>query len=176
MIFMETPLLGAYTIDIEKLSDERGFFARTFCREEFKKKGLNPNVIQCNISFNLRRGTLRGMHIQKAPKAEAKLVRCSRGALYDVIIDLRSNSPTYCKWFATELTSESFRMFYIPEGFAHGFQTLTDNTEVLYQMSESYSAEQATGVRWDDPAFSIQWPLSITEISLKDSSYPDFSK
>lgn len=176
MIFQETSLLGAYIIEVEKINDERGFFARSYCEEEFINYKLEACTSQCNISFNLNKGTLRGMHFQKAPKEEAKLVRCTRGAIYDVIIDIRSNSSTYCQWFATELTADNYRMLYIPKGFAHGFQALADNSEVFYQMSEPYSANHGAGVRWNDLAFSIKWPLPIKNISLKDQSYPDFVK
>jgi dTDP-4-dehydrorhamnose 3,5-epimerase len=175
VIFRETKLKGAFIIELEKLEDERGFFARTFCQEQFKAHGLNPRVVQCNISFNKKRGTLRGMHYQVEPYAEAKLVRCTRGAIYDVIIDLRPDSPTFKEWVAVELTADNHRMFYIPEGFAHGFQTLEDNTEVFYQMSEFYHPECARGVRWDDPLFGIEWPIANVIVSAKDRSYLDFN-
>ena len=173
MIFHETKLKGVYIIEPEWLEDERGFFARTFCQEEFAAHGLNPRVVQCNISFNKKKGTLRGMHYQIAPHEEVKLVRCTRGAIYDVIIDLRPDLPTFKRWVAVELTADNRRMLYIPEGFAHGFQTLEDDTEVFYQMSESYHPECARGVRWDDSAFGIEWPLLDLTISAKDRSYPD---
>ena len=172
MKFIETRLKGAFIIEPERLEDERGFFARTFCQKEFEAHGLNPKMVQCNISYNKHKGTLRGMHYQAAPMAEAKLVRCTRGAIYDVIIDLRHESPTYCQWLAEELSTENSRMTYIPEGFAHGFQTLEDDTEVFYQMSEFYSPEHARGVRWDDPVFGIEWPLNTKIISEKDNNYP----
>lgn len=175
MIFEETALRGAYLISLEPIADERGFFARSWCREEFRARGLNPDLVQCNISFNRRKGTLRGMHYQAEPNAEAKLVRCTRGAFYDVIIDLRRSSPTFRHWLAVELTSENRRMLYIPEGFAHGFQTLADETEVLYQMSTFFVPDAARGVRWDDPAFGIQWPEADRIMSAKDRNYPDFS-
>lgn len=180
MIFKETKLKGTYVIELEPLEDERGFFARSFCQKEFEEHGLNPRVVQCNISYNRKKGTLRGMHYQVAPYEEAKLVSCIRGAIYDVIIDLRPNSPTYCQWFAVELTAYTslptapYKMLYTPEAFAHGFQTLEDNTVVFYQMSEFYHSECARGVRWDDPAFGIRWPLSNRVISKKDLSYPDY--
>src|SRR6266487_3389064 len=158
MIFIETTLKGAFIIEPERLEDERGFFARSFCRKEFEDHGLNPNLVQCSISFNKKKGTLRGMHYQISPHAEAKLVRCTMGAIYDVIIDLRPHLPTFKQWIAVELTAENRQMLYIPEGFAHGFQTLTDNTEVYYQMSQFYYPEYSRGVRWDDPAFGIVWP------------------
>jgi dTDP-4-dehydrorhamnose 3,5-epimerase len=175
MIFSETKLKGVYVIDLEKIEDERGFFARTFCQKEFKAHGLNPRFVQCGISFNKKKGTLRGMHFQAPPFQEAKLVRCTRGAIYDVIIDLRSDSPTFKHWVGVELTAENHRMLYIPEGCAHGFQTLEDNAEVAYQMSEFYHPESARGVRWDDPAFGIGWPEGeIRIISERDRSYPDY--
>ena len=174
MIFKETRLNGAYIIEIEPLEDERGFFARSFCQKEFEEHGLNPRVMQCNISFNKKKGTLRGMHYQIAPYQEAKLVCCTKGAIYDVIIDLRKDSPTLKQWIAVELTATNRRMLYIPEGFAHGFQTLEDNTEVFYQMSEFYHPESAKGVRWNDPAFGIVWPDDIRVISDRDRQYQDF--
>lgn len=173
MRFIPTSLAGAYVIEPEPISDERGFFARTWCHTEFADHGLNPNLVQCNISYNKKRGTLRGMHYQKAPHAEAKLVRCTQGALYDVIIDLRKGSDTFAQWFGVELTAQNRKALYVPEGFAHGFITLQDDTEVLYQMSEFFHAESAAGVRWDDPAIRISWPGSISVISEKDKSYPD---
>jgi len=172
VIFTETTLKGAYIIKIDPIEDERGFFARSFCQNEFAARGLHVGVAQCNISFNKKRGTLRGMHFQLPPKAEAKLVRCTRGRIYDVIIDLRADSATYCKWEAIELTAHNFKALYIPEGFAHGFQTLEDNSEVFYQMFELYAPEYASGLRWDDPAFNITWPLANPIISEKDRTYP----
>jgi dTDP-4-dehydrorhamnose 3,5-epimerase len=174
MIFTETKLRGAYLLDLDKHEDERGFFARAWCVDEFKKHGLNQRLVQCNISFNKRWGTLRGMHYQGEPYEEAKLVRCTRGALYDVIIDLRRDSPTFKEWFSVELTAQNHRALYVPEGLAHGFQTLVDNTEVFYQMSEFYHPECTRGVRWDDPAFAIDWPFTPPRLSLKDSQYLDF--
>jgi len=171
MIFSETALKGAFLIEPERLEDERGFFARTFCQSEFKAHGLEANIAQCNVSYNKLKGTLRGMHYQAEPKAETKLVRCTRGAIYDVIIDLRQESPTYLQWLAAELTAENRKMLYIPKGFAHGFQTLEDDTEVFYQMSEPYAPEHARGLRWDDPAFTIKWPLKDKIISKKDMGY-----
>lgn len=172
MKFIETRLKGAFIIEPERLEDERGFFARTFCQKEFEAHGLNPRMFQCNISYNKHKGTLRGMHYQAAPMAEAKLVRCTRGTIYDVIIDLRPDSPTYCQWLAEELNAENSKMIYIPEGFAHGFQTLENDTEVFYQMSEFYSPEHARGLRWDDSVFWIEWPLNAKIISDKDNNYP----
>lgn len=175
MKFTETQLKGAFVIDIEPIEDERGFFARSWCRAEFEAQGLNPYLVQCNISFNLHKGTLRGMHYQVAPHEEAKLVRCTMGAIYDVIIDLRPDSETYCKWVGVELSQENRRMLYIPEGFAHGFQTLQDNSEVFYQMAAFFHPESARGVRWDDPVFGIAWPEAERRIiSVKDQQYPDF--
>lgn len=172
MRFVLTHLAGAYLIEPEPISDERGFFARTYCRNEFAEMGLNPNLVQCNISYNKMSGTLRGMHFQKAPYAEAKLVRCTQGGIYDVIVDLRNDSETFRQWFGVELTAENKNALYIPEGFAHGFITLKDDTEVLYQMSEFFHAECSSGVRWNDPAFMITWPRSISVISERDQNYP----
>lgn len=174
MHFIPTNLAGAYLIEPEPTSDERGFFARTWCRYEFADKGLNPNLVQCNISYNKARGTLRGMHYQKAPHAEAKLVRCTQGAVYDVIIDLRSDSNTFTQWYGVDLTAENRKALYVPEGFAHGFITLKDDTEVLYQMSEFFHEECAAVVRWNDPVFSIQWPIDVKVISERDQNYQDF--
>jgi dTDP-4-dehydrorhamnose 3,5-epimerase len=174
MILTELQLKGAHLIEPERLVDERGFFARTWCQQEFEAHGLNPRLVQCNISFNTKKNTLRGLHYQ-APHEEAKLVRCTMGAIYDVIVDLRSDSPTFKQWIAVELTATNRRMLYIPEGFAHGFQSLEDNTEVFYQMSELYAPTGARGVRWNDPVFGIQWPAAIACISDRDNSYPDFA-
>jgi dTDP-4-dehydrorhamnose 3,5-epimerase len=175
VIFTETKLPGAYLIDIEKRADQRGFFARGWCQKEFEAHDLIPRVVQTNISLSKRKGTLRGMHYQVAPYAEAKLVRCTRGALYDVIIDLRPDSPTYMQWLGVELSAENYKMLYVPEGFAHGFQTLVDNTEVTYQVSQFYTPEAEGGVRYNDPAFGIEWPLEVQVISDKDQSWPDYS-
>jgi len=175
MLFTETKLKGAYIVDLEPHADERGFFARSWCADEFEEHGLNPRLSQCNISFNKKRGTLRGMHYQAAPFPEAKLVRCTRGAIYDVIIDLRAESPTFKQWAAVELSAENRRALYVPEDLAHGFQTLMDGAEVFYQMSEYYHPECARGVRWDDPAFGIKWAISEFVISDDDRSYIDFS-
>ena len=216
MLFKETTLKGAFIIEPEKLEDNRGFFARSFCVREFEKHGLNPRLVQCNISYNRKKGTLRGMHFQIPPFAEAKLVRCTHGAIYDVIVDLRPDSATYCQWIGVELsalgspsaadrsqlTASSFlasadrsqltassslasadcsllpahyRMLFIPEGFAHGFITLEDHTEIFYQMSEFYAPDSARGFRWDDPTFEIRLPLQISVISDRDASYPRFS-
>jgi len=175
MIFVETKLKGAYLIELEPIADERGFFARSWCQQEFEVHGLNQNMVQCNISFNKKKGTMRGMHYQVAPHEEAKLVRCTKGAIYDVIIDLRPNSSTFKQWIAVELTAENYKMLYIPEGFAHGFQSLADNTEVFYQMSAFFHPESARGIRWDDPAFKIEWPENEQIISEKDLQYPNNS-
>ena len=174
MIFNETKLKGAFIIELKKLGDERGFFARSFCSREFETHTLNPHMVQCSISFNKKRGTLRGMHFQAAPHEEAKTIRCTQGALYDVIIDLRPASETYKQWIPVELTAENRTMLYVPEGFAHGFMTIADNTEIFYQMSEYYIPEAAHGFRFDDPAFKIDWPEKIQEISDRDLSYPKF--
>lgn len=176
MIFTETALKGAFIIEPELLEDERGFFALTWSEEEFVRHGLNPRVVQSNLSFNKRRGTLRGMHFQAAPYAQAKLVRCTAGAIYDVIVDLRSDSTTFKRWTAVELSAGNRLMLYVPEGFAHGFQTLEDNTEVSYQMSEEYVPESAQGVRWNDPAFGINWPAADRTIIDRDQKYPDFAE
>jgi len=174
MIFHETSLPGAMLIDLEERVDERGFFARSFCRREFAANGLNPEVKQCNISFNRSRGTLRGMHSQAPGYKEDKLVRCTRGAIYDVIIDLREDSPTFLRHVAVELSADKRSALYVPKGMYHGFLTLTDDAEVFYQMSEFYVDGQGRGVRYNDPAFGIDWPEKVTVISDKDATYPDF--
>jgi len=174
MIFTETKLRGAFLVDIERHEDERGFFARSWCRREFEAHGLNPEIAQCNVSFNVRRGTLRGMHYQIAPFEEAKLVRCTRGALCDVIVDLRPDSATFKQHVSEVLTAENRRMLFVPEGFAHGFLTLEDATELLYQMSAYHAPERARGFRWNDPAFGIHWPAEVEVISDRDRDYPDF--
>lgn len=171
MIFKETKLKGSYLIEIEPIEDERGFFARTFCRKEFEAQGIQFNIVQCNTSYNKKRGTLRGMHYQVKPHEEAKLVRCTRGAVYDVLIDLRPDSPTFKQWNAVELSPENRQLLFVPKGVAHGFQTLEDNTELMYQMSEYYHPEVARGVRWNDPTFGIMWPLSSPVLSDRDRSY-----
>jgi len=171
VIYIETRLKGAFIIEPERLKDERGFFARTFCQREFEERCLNPKVVQCNISFNREKGTLRGMHYQVSPYEEAKLVRCTKGAIYDVIIDLRPNSITFKEWQASDLTDQNHKMLFVPEGFAHGFQVLEDDSEVSYQMSQFYHPECAKGIRWNDPAFGIKWPIDKIIISNKDNSY-----
>ena len=174
MKFLPTPLGGAYVIEIEPLTDERGFFARTWCREEFQQHGLNPDLAQCSLSVTKKKGTVRGLHFQRAPHEEAKVVRCTAGRIYDVIVDLCPASPTFKRWFSLELNAAAHNMLYVPEGFAHGFQTLEDACEVFYQMSCPHHAPSASGVRWDDPAFKIAWPLAVSVISQADRSYPDF--
>jgi len=174
MIFTKSKLSGAYLIDIEKLEDERGFFARSWDSKKFDEIGLNPNLAQCNISFNIQKGTVRGMHFQKPPHEEDKIVRCTKGKIFDVIIDLRKNSSTFTKWEGFELSEDNHKMLYIPKGFAHGFQTMEDNSEIFYQMSEFFIPEYSSGLRWNDPSFEIVWPLPISIISKKDLSYSNF--
>lgn len=175
MKFTETPLPGAFIIDLEPHRDERGFFARTFCAREFARHGLSARVVQCSLSSNSKAGTLRGMHFQQPPLSEAKLVRCVRGAIHDVVVDLRPQSATYRRQFAVELSMENRRALFVPALFAHGFQTLTDHTEVEYQMSEFYAPEAARGFRYNDPEFAIRWPLPISVISPQDLVWPSFS-
>lgn len=175
MIMTETRLNGLYIIEPERLEDERGFFARTWCEREFSAVGINLKLVQCSISFNRKKGTLRGMHYQDTPYNEAKLIRCTKGAVYDVAVDLRPWSSTFKQWISVELTDENRKMIYIPEGFAHGLLTLADNTEVFYQMSEFYIAEYARGIRWNDPAFGVNWPYKVEVISDRDRNYPDFN-
>jgi len=172
--FVETPLAGAFVIDLARIEDERGFFARSYCEQEMTAHGLEARIAQCNVSFNRIAGTLRGMHVQIAPHEEVKLVRCTMGAIYDVMIDLRPGSATFKRWYAVELTAQNRRMLFIPTGVAHGFQTLEDNTEVFYQMSEFYHPESARGVRFDDPSFKIRWPLEPSNVSDRDRSYAPF--
>lgn len=174
MIFTPTKFAGAFIIDLEKIADERGFFARAWCNNEFKNQGLKENFVQCNISYNKSKGTIRGLHYQLKPYDEAKLVRCLSGAIYDVIVDLRPSSSTHKQWLGVELNESNRRALYVPEGFAHGFQTLTDNAEVFYQVSQFYTPQYERGIRWDDPLFRINWPLTLTQISSKDCNYPDF--
>jgi dTDP-4-dehydrorhamnose 3,5-epimerase len=168
------PLIGARLIDLEPITDHRGFFARTWCNQEFRLQGMNTTVAQCSISFNAQKGILRGLHYQEEPYQEAKYVRCYAGAIYDVIIDLRPTSPTYCKWFAIELSATNRTTIYVPEGFAHGFQTLADNTEVSYQISIGYRPEYARGIRWNDPLFGIDWPIRDPILSERDRSFRDY--
>jgi dTDP-4-dehydrorhamnose 3,5-epimerase len=174
VIFLPTAVPGAFVVEPERREDARGFFARTWCAREFEAHGLDPRLVQCSVSFSKRRGTLRGMHYQAPPFAEAKLVRCTMGAIHDVVIDLRPASPAYRQHMAVTLTAESRRMLYVPEGCAHGFQTLADDTEVFYQMSAVHSPDHARGVRWDDPAFAIAWPADDRIMNERDRSYPDF--
>lgn len=174
MLFEETKLPGAFIIDLDKKSDARGYFARGFCAKEFEEHGLKPTIAQCNLSFNHKRGTLRGMHYQIAPATETKLVRCTRGAIYDVIIDLRPNSPTYLQHIGVELTPENGRALYVPEMFAHGYLTLTDDVEVMYAVSEFYTPGCERGARYNDPKFGIEWPLPVVVISDKDANWPLF--
>jgi len=174
MRFIQAALAGAWIIEPERIEDARGFFARTFDQAEFQERGLNAEGVQCSISYNRKKGTLRGMHFQIAPYEEVKLVRCTLGAIYDVIVDLRPDSPTFKQWVAVELSAGNRKTLYIPQGLAHGFLTLKDDTEVFYQMSEFYHPESARGVRWNDPAFKIEWALPDPILSEKDQSYPDF--
>lgn len=174
MDFTETKVQGAFIITPEKILDERGFFARTWSETEFQERGLDSGLVQCSLSFNTRKGTLRGMHYQKAPYAETKIVRCTRGEIYDVVLDLRPASATFREWAAVRLSADNHQMLYIPKGCAHGFQTLSAGAEVFYQMSESYRPESATGVRWNDDAFAIEWPLAVSVISERDAAYPDY--
>ena len=176
MKFDSTAIPGAYVIELERVEDERGFFARAWCEEEFERAGLNPSLRQCNVSFNKRRGTLRGMHYQAAPGAEAKIIRCTMGAIYDVILDIRETSSAFGQWFAVELDCVNRKMLYAPEGVAHGFLTLADGSEVSYQMTHAYDPTLARGIRWDDPEFGIVWPIPVSVISVRDASYPDFRK
>ncbi len=175
MIFRETEVPGVVLVELEKLTDERGFFARSFCESEFAAHGLHAAFVQANVSFNHRRGTLRGMHYQAEPRPEPKLVRCTRGAVFDVAVDLRPDSPTFCRWVSSELTEDNYRALYVPAGCAHGLLTLADNTEVSYLMGTAYDPDLARGVRWNDPAFGINWPLQPVVISAGDASYPDFA-
>jgi dTDP-4-dehydrorhamnose 3,5-epimerase len=175
VIFAESSVRGAFVVELEPREDERGFFARAWCAREFGDHGLSTRIAQANIAFNERVGTLRGLHFQRTPHQEAKLVRCTRGAIYDVVVDLRRESPTHAQWAGVELTADNRRMLYVPEGCAHGYQTLADATEVLYQVSEFYAPESEGGARWDDPAFAIEWPAVAQRIlSAKDASWPDY--
>ena len=174
MLFQETKLKGAFIIDLELREDDRGFFARTFCQQEFEAHGLKSLVAQCNLSFNHKKGTMRGMHYQLPPAAETKLVRCTRGAIYDVIIDMRPDSPTYKQHVGVELTEDNHRALYVPEMFAHGYLALTDGAEAIYQVGEFYTPGYERGVRYDDPAFNIEWPISVSVISDKDAAWALF--
>jgi dTDP-4-dehydrorhamnose 3,5-epimerase len=172
MIFTESPLAGAYLVDLERLTDERGFFARSYCAEEFAARGLGPELRQCSVSYNARAGTLRGLHYQSAPHEEHKLVRCTAGAIFDVVVDIRASSPTCRRWFAAELSCANRRSLFIPPGFAHGFVSLTDDAEVYYMISVAHAPQFSRGLRWNDPAFAIEWPLAPTVISARDAAYP----
>jgi dTDP-4-dehydrorhamnose 3,5-epimerase len=172
MIFTESPLPGAFLVDFAPIADERGFFARAYCAEEFAARGLGPELRQCSVSYNTRKGTLRGLHYQRAPHEEHKLVRCTAGAIFDVIVDIRPRSPHYRRWFSTQLTSQNRRSLFIPPGFAHGFITLSDQTEVYYMISVPHAPEHGQGFRWSDPAFGIEWPLAPSVISPRDAAYP----
>jgi dTDP-4-dehydrorhamnose 3,5-epimerase len=174
MVFAEAGLPGVYEIQIDPKPDERGFFARTWCHDEFASNGLDSQLVQCSLSYNTKKGTLRGMHFQAPPHAETKLVRCTRGSIYDVVLDLRQESKAYRRWIGVQLTAEKRNALYIPKGCAHGFLTLEDNTEVFYQMSDFYDANSSRGVRWNDPAFGIVWPAKVEMISPRDANYPDF--
>jgi len=175
MVFKETKLKGSFIIEMEKIEDPRGFFSRAWCKREFELRGLVSTIVQSNVAFNKKRGTLRGMHYQAAPFEETKIVRCNRGIILDVIIDLRPASTTHKQWISVELTEDNYIMLYVPQGFAHGYQTLTDNAEVFYHVSQFYSSSAELGVRWDDPAFNIEWPMTDERIiSEKDRSWPDY--
>jgi dTDP-4-dehydrorhamnose 3,5-epimerase len=175
VILRAVSVAGAFIVEPEAVHDERGFFARTFSSSEFAAHALEPAIAQCSISFNPRRGTLRGMHYQQAPHAETKLVRCTRGSVFDVVLDLRRDSPSFGEWAGVELTGENHLAMYVPEGCAHGFQTLTDDAEVFYQISVPFAADAGRGVRWDDSAFGIDWPIAVEVISQRDATYPDFA-
>jgi|ERR1051326_8878220 dTDP-4-dehydrorhamnose 3,5-epimerase len=175
MIFRNTKLQGVIEIGLDLKSDDRGFFARSWCENEFIDHGLNPRLAQCNVSFNHKKGTLRGIHFQEAPHGEAKLVRCTQGAIFDVAVDLRPQSPTFRQWHGVVLSADNHQMLYIPEGCGHGFLTLTDGAEIFYQMSEFYHPESARGIRWNDPAIGIEWPEEVKVISERDRTYPDFA-
>jgi dTDP-4-dehydrorhamnose 3,5-epimerase len=176
VIFTPAPLDGAYVVELESREDARGLFARTWCQRELAARGLDTRIAQCSTSFNKTRGTLRGMHFQAAPLGETKLVRCTRGSMFDVIVDLRPDSPTFTRWFGTVLSADNRKTMYVPAGFAHGFQTLEDDTDVFYQISEFYSPDHSRGVRWDDPAFGIVWPADERTIVERDRGYPDFNR
>jgi dTDP-4-dehydrorhamnose 3,5-epimerase len=174
MKFCESKIPGVFEVHLAPSCDDRGFFARSWCQREFEQRGLNPRIVQCNISFNERKGTLRGMHYQDQPYPETKIVRCTRGSIYDVVVDLRPQSRTFKEWVEVVLTAENRHMVYVPEGCAHGFLTLEDKTEVFYQMSEFYHPDRSRGVRWDDSAFAIEWPTAVEVISDRDRTYPNF--
>ena len=176
MIFKETRIAGAWVVHLDYSGDDRGFFARAWCREEFAAKGITAELSQANLSFSQQAGTVRGMHFQRAPHEEMKAVRCLRGSIFDVVLDLRSSSPTFCQWHGEELSADNRRMLVVPEGCAHGFQTLVANTEVFYLVSKAHAPDSEGGMRWDDPAFDIKWPLPVTEISKRDMGFPNFKQ
>ena len=175
MLFKETRLNGVFLLDLERIQDDRGFFSRLWCKNELEQLSLNANVVQSNIYYNKKKGTLRGLHYQKAPYQETKYVRCTKGAIYDVVVDLRSNSPTYKQWLGVELSEENGHMLYVPEGCAHGYLSLEDHAEVTYFVTEFYKGDAEGGIRYDDKAFNIKWPIAITEISEKDKNRPDYA-
>jgi dTDP-4-dehydrorhamnose 3,5-epimerase len=174
MILTETKLVGAFVIELEKFEDERGFFAQSWSQKDFAERGLDARLVECNLSFNRKKGTVRGMHYQEPPHGQVKLVRCTRGAIFDVIIDLRPDSQTFRRWVGVELTANNHRAVYVPKGFAHGFQTLADDSEVFYQTSAPYAPGSGRGVRWNDPAFGIEWPEDVRIIIARDAEYADF--
>lgn len=176
MKFSETAIAGCFLIELEPRSDERGFFSRMYCADEFRLHGLDPHIAQINTALTIKAGTVRGMHFQIAPHADTKLLRCLNGAVYDVCVDLRPDSPSYCQWVSVELTAGNRHMLFLPAGTAHGYQTLTDNAEIMYTTNRRYAPESATGVRYNDPAFGVQWPLAVTEISDADRNWPDFRR
>lgn len=176
MIITETSLHGAFVVELERYQDARGFFARSWSQREFAERGLDDRLVECDISYNLKRGTLRGLHYQSAPDAQVKLVRCTAGVIFDCIVDLRPESPTFARWIGMELSGENRVALYVPEGFAHGFQALSDGAEVHYQMSQAHAPASERGVRWDDVAFGIRWPEAVTVISDRDRAYPDFDR
>jgi dTDP-4-dehydrorhamnose 3,5-epimerase len=174
MIFTETKLKGAFIIEIQKLEDERGFFGRAWCQKEFEDHGLNPNICQINTSYTKNKGTIRGLHYQVNPYQETKFIRCTRGRIFDLIIDLRHDSPTFMQWIGNELSSDNYKMVYVPENFAHGILTLEDNSEIYYPVTQFYTPGSERGIRWNDPAFNIKWPIEVEIVSEKDNSHPDF--
>jgi len=174
MIFTETKLKGAFIIEIKKLEDERGFFGRAWCQKEFEEHGLNGNICQINTSYTKNKGTIRGLHYQVNPYQETKFLRCTRGRIFDIIIDLRPDSPTFMQWIGNELSSDNYKMVYVPENFAHGILTLEDNSEVYYPVTQFYTQGAERGIRWNDPAFNIKWPVEVEIVSEKDNSHPDF--
>lgn len=174
MIFMKTKIEGAYLLDIKQIKDERGFFGRSFCKTEFEEHGLNPAMVQVNVSSNDKKGTLRGLHMQVKPAEEAKLVRCTKGSIFDVFVDLRPQSETFLQWFGTELKADGFQLLYVPEGCAHGYLTLEDHTDVMYQVSQFYTPSAEKGFQWNDPSFNIEWPIEPLVVSAKDQAHPLF--